>query len=816
MKTLCVGISIIMVFALIFGGCASDDSENSTSPSTRELLESEIVSGTIAMEGEVDWYSFNAVETNRTLTVNCKSAYRNSPIDFMVTVYERDAQGDLVLIFGKSAPEDAAEAANLLINVGIDQPKELFLAVRDLMDDDASEEIVYEISAFYSDAVVDNSSFEQAMEVEVDAGGACPTDNISEVGEVNCYHFYVDNNGVYQISVQYDIWDNAYLPVNLGLELYDEYGAMIHEFDGPQPADYIYGILASLAGGGYYLVVDDQGQDDTSPYYYSVCVESVNVSELELNDTQITAESRAPDTEGYDLGGSLEYVQDEDWYEVAVPEVSQGSFQTVILSFHHNFTSGLPNSLANQTDPGGYQIEVRDAGENILYAYEHSVSATSPHHVQISSGQGDVHYVVVKPVYETQMLASLPYQMRVEVKEVSDPGETENGEEVTTILDPEGETIVGKIYKLGDVDNYQITVPTTSGPRVLEVFFDTSEHSDVTYTVYVTWNGFHKILSDRNGTDNGADEGDHFKGSYYLPQTTGMNTTINFQVGDDQNNDGSDVEYAMRVGVLEIPNNVPSIPGSVDISGLATVYFDEPGERAAGDGAEVTVIEYNNTSQPEFNADTNRLRVGTLDVNDQWQSDWVGGFVDYEGDRDIFQLIFPAELTDIAEGAPEEWYFDIQVQIYAPPGSVEYSWTLFRDASPPNNNLLERTFWQNTQGEIYEYNYTGEGIVAGWADMEITSEVINVTVPYDDQEFWLGNVWRRSHFYLSIQDYNRAVMETVWDDVLERHVPLPNQVPDNDWGSTNSSLPVAPYYFQVTVTYHAGCSNPDDADCAGP
>lgn len=816
MKNLCVVISILMVCALFLCGCASDESESSTSPSTRELLEMETVSGTIATEGEVDWYSFNAVETNRTLTVSCNSTYRNSPVDFMITVYERDAQGDLVLIFGKSAPENATEAANLLINVGIDQPKELFFAVRDFMDDDASEEIEYKISAFYSDPAVDNSSFEQAIEVEVDAGGACPTDNISEVGEVNCYYFYIDSDGVYQITVQYDIWDNAFLPVNLGLQLYDEYGAMIYEFDGAQPADYTYGILSSLSAGGYYLVVDDQGQDDTSPYYYSVCVESMSVSELEFNDTQMNAESRTPDIEGYDLAGSLEYVQDEDWYEISVPEPSQGFFQTVVLSFHHDFTEGLPDSLFNQTDPGGYQIEVRDADENILYAYEHSVSATNPHYIQISSGQGDIHYVVVKPVFGTQMLASLPYQMRVAVEEVSDPGETENGEEVTTILNSEGETIVGKIYKLGDVDNYQITVPTTSGPRILEVYFDTFEQSEVTYTVHVTWDGFHKILSDRNGTENGADEGDHFKGSYYLPQTTGLGTTVSFQVGDDQNNDGSNVEYTLRVGVLEIPDNVTPIPGSIDNSGLATDYFDETGERVAGDAVEVTVIEYDNASQPEFNADTNRLRVGTLDVNDQWQSDWVAGFVDYDGDRDIFQLIFPPELVDVAEGAPEEWYFDIQVQIYSPPGSVEYSWTLFRDAYPPNDNLLERTFWQDTQGEIYEYDYAGEGIVAGWADMEITSESINVTVPYGDQEFWLGNVWGRSNFYLSIQDYNRAVMETEWDDVLERNVPLPNQVPDNDWGSTNSSLSIAPYYLQVTVTYHSGCSYPDDPDCAEP
>ncbi|MBN1832626.1 MAG: hypothetical protein JW896_11000 [Deltaproteobacteria bacterium] len=816
MKTLCVGISILMVCVLLICGCATDESQESTSPSTRELFEMETVSGTIATEGEVDWYSFNAVETNRTLTVSCNSRYGNSPVDFMITVYERDAQGDFVLIFGKSAPEDAAEAAHLAINVSVDQPKELFFAVRDFMDDDASDEIEYEISAFYSDAVVDNSSFEQATEVEIDADGACPTDSISEVGEVNCYYFYIDTDGVYQIIVQYDLWINAYLPVNLGLELYDEYGAKIYEFDGRQPADYVYGILVSLASGGYYLVVDDQGQDDTSPYYYSVCVESVDVSELELNDTQARAEPRTPDSEGYDLGGSLEYVQDEDWYEVPVPEPSHGAFQTLVLGFHHDFTEGIPDSLANQTDPGGYQIEVRDGVGNTLYAHEHSVSATSPHHIQISTGQVDVLYVVVKPVYETQMLTSLPYQMRAALEEVSDSGETENGEEVLTILDSGGETIVGKIYKLGDVDNYQITVPTISGPRILEVYFDSFEDSDVTYTVHVTWDGFHKIISDRNGTENGADEGDHFKGSYYLPQTTGFGTTVNLQVGDDQNNDGSDMEYILTVGVLEIPESVPPVPGSVDNSGPATVYFDEPGERVAGDAVEVTVIEYDNTSQPEFNADTNRLRVGPLDINDQWQSDWVAGFVDYEGDRDIFQLIFPAELTDVAEGAPEDWYFDIQVQIYAPPGIVEYAWTLFRDAPPPNNNLLERTFWQDTQGEIYEYDYAGEGIVAGWADMEITSETIHVTVPYGDQEFWLGDVWSRSHFYLSIQDFNRAVMETVWNDVLERNVPLPNQVPDNDWGNTNSSPSIAPYYFQVTVTYHAGCSYPDDPDCAEP
>ena len=127
MKTLWVRLSIIMVSVLLACGCGSSGPGTDTggSSTTRELLESEPLSGTITTEGEVDWYHFNAVETNRTLTVNCASAYRNSPVDFMLTVFERDGQGNMELIFGKSAPEDAAEAANIVINIRIDQPKDL-------------------------------------------------------------------------------------------------------------------------------------------------------------------------------------------------------------------------------------------------------------------------------------------------------------------------------------------------------------------------------------------------------------------------------------------------------------------------------------------------------------------------------------------------------------------------------------------------------------------------------------------------------------------------------------------------------------------
>ena len=84
------------------------------------------------------------------------------------------------------------------------------------------------------------------------------------------------------------------------------------------------------------------------------------------------------------------------------------------------------------------------------------------------------------------------------------------------------------------------------------------------------------------------------------------------------------------------------------------------------------------------------------------------------------------------------------------------------------------------------------------------------TIPTGGDNFWLGHVWSGSKYYLSVQDFNKALTDRVWNNALERWDPVPNQIPDNDWGNTNSAPTVRPYYFQVTVTKHPGCSYPGD------
>lgn len=807
MKKYCLVLLILLGLMGLYGcGAGSSESDDEGSSGIRELTENETVTADIETEGDVDWYSFNAVEVNRTLSVNCSGTYGNSPVDFMMTIYEQDDDGNMVPLFGRSAAEDAALAADLEILVAIDEPKQIYIAVRDFLDDDASDRIHYELEAHYTTDATDTGTFAQAQEIEVDAA-TCQYDSISQIGEVNTYRFDIETEGVYQLIAQYNVSDTSTVDVNLGIELYDDTGQLVYQYKGSRPSDLSYAVLVHLVSGSYFVVIDDQGRNDTDTANYTICVNSVSVSEMAVNDALADAQENTPDADGYVLDGTLEYYQDEDWYLLDVPEASGTAFQNIIIQFARDMTE-LPDSLSQLTYPGTYQITLQDSEGNVLHQFSQSVTVSDTYSVQIAAGIGEQHYITVQPVIGGQMVEALPYQLRVQLVEVND--ENENGDEVT-VLDPAGETVTGKISTLADVDKFQISVDNTTQPKVVELYFDTTEASMVDYSLYVQLpdEDLPYVITDTNGSENGADEGDHFKTSYYLPAGATSASEIDIDVRDHQNNDGSDVEYTLTVDVLDVPTgSLPTVSGIVTTT---PVYNSEPAERADSSARTVTVVEYDSEGQPEFQANTTLLNVDALDSNNQWQSEWIAGFVDYDGDRDLYQLIVD-DITQ-AEDAPEEWYFDIQVEFYAAASTVEYGWALFRDRQP-NDVLLERTFWGDTSGTVYEYDTDAEGIIACWSDMEIAQETQHITIPRaEDGDFWIGYGWSSSRYYFSIQDFNRANESVTYDSVSESYVATPNQVPDNDWGNTNSSPTVAPYYFQVTVTFHPGCETPDDTEC---
>jgi hypothetical protein len=814
-KLFLLGIILFASGLLACGGGSSDSSDNGDSSGMRELQLDETVTETIAEVGEVDWYHFNAVEANRTLTVSCDGTQGHAIVDFTLTVYEQNAAGEMVPIFGQSWPENSAQAADIDIKVHIDQPRQLYFAVRDFKDDRASDGIPYRIRVGYGTPSIDNETFAQAVGLTVGAN-QCQGDTIAQVDEVNCYRFQAAQEGVYHLAAQYA---NADVPVNLGLALYDADGQLIHEFRGAAPPDRHYLLMVHLTPGNYYLVVEDQGRNHSSPYDYTVCVDlAADAAEVATNDTRSTAESRALGQDGYPLDGSLEYIQDQDWYEIPVSAAVGTTSQNLRINLH-TALNPVPESMQRSTNPDGYLISVVDAQGRVLHAYEHPVTATLPYNVQIGANPaGGPHYVVVQPVVQQQMLVAMPYMLQVAVVEVNDAGENADGTEVVAPLTAPSDSVTGKIFKLGDLDTYTMALDAAAAPKIVEVFFDAAAPSEVDYTVHVNIGGHQHTLRDINGTEAGAANaalgiaaiaaGAHMKSSFYVP--AGAASEARLTVCDDQNNDGSDVDYTLRVNVRDVyAGAIGSVPGA----SASPVYFSEAGEQtAAADTNEVTMVEANiyNTQPTTFMANTALLRVGALDAQNQWRSPWIAGFVDYDGDRDLFELNFDAITR--AANAPAAWYFDIQIQLYAANSPVEYSWVLFRDREPVNNVLLERTFWDDDSqgGAVYEYQYNndGEGIVAGWADMEPRLQIINQLVPANGELFWVGNRWSSSKFYLSLQDFNRAMVDYTTTTVNEQTIRVPNpanQVPDNDWGS----LPdVAPYYFQVTVTLHSGVSDP--------
>lgn len=804
MKKICFLLLIVFCFAACGGG--GDDSGNGDSQ-TRELALDETASDKIDEVGEVHMYHFYADtdDSGRTLSVNLSGTHRNSPVDFMLTIYRKDDDGNLSAIFGESAREDVPAYADINIDIPIVGATDLYMAVRDFKDDEASDLVSYRLTATYADETQPNDTAEDAIDLQVGADNCYAEEAIFPDSDEDYYRFTISGDnpaGVYRITVRYDVSSTTPIPVNLDLELYNGQGRLIQQFKGQKPADNVYVLLPYLEGGVYFLVVADQGRDDESQHHYSICIEPMNASEVLENDTS----DGATNIESGTLTGSLEYIQDEDWYTFEVAQAEGDDFQIIQINLSSDFGGPVPDALRGQVEPAKYRISLLNSDQEPIHIYDQSVLVTEPHTIVVEGNAG-TNYIMVKPIYSDQMLIAMPYQFTLNLTSVSDPGEATDPREITLDSDNNEAEATGIIYKVGDQDIYNFNV-VNDVPKILEVYLDTEQQpSQVTYAVTIQYDGKTRVLRDTNGPDPERNGRIDCKTSFYLASTDAAERYVTLTVSDSQNNDADDVPYHIKVRLLDITESAGSD------------YFSEIGERNANgsESRDITVIEYNIEGQPTFKANTGLLRVPELDKNNQWHSPWITGFTDYDGDRDIFELNFD-DITE-AEGAPANWYFDIQIEIEATGSPVEYSWTLFRDAHP-NDVLVERTFWNGDDGEGgLEYDPDGEGIVASWADMQTASNNIDVTIPSTNladpeiyrHPFWIGNQWRdgsNSRFYLSIDDFNIANLGVETGEDGETRIPIPNQIPDNDWGNTNSAPVVHPYRFQVTVTYHPGESNP--------
>jgi len=220
-------IKRIFIFAsilfLFFFSCAENPSKNESG--IKELSLRERVSGVIAVPGEVDWYHYRAVEANNVLQVNCSSNTNRPDIELLVTVYQEDGEGNKVRLYADHAPEDSPLPADIKMNIYIDTPKDIYISVRDLMDDESSV-YPYYLSIDFANDSEGNENFAQAITLICDNPESCHTDCIDFVGDVDCYRFEAPEDGVYDISVDFSPFPGG-TDVELSIDLYNPQGILL-------------------------------------------------------------------------------------------------------------------------------------------------------------------------------------------------------------------------------------------------------------------------------------------------------------------------------------------------------------------------------------------------------------------------------------------------------------------------------------------------------------------------------------------------------------------------------------------------------------
>lgn len=784
-----------LLFILIcLSACSSGNGSDGSSNEVQYMELSLVRESSDAIEtvGEVDWYHFRAAETNNVLQLRCNGETSNPQVEFLVTVYEKDADGDLVRLWADHAPEDAALPADLVLNIPIAEPKDLYIAVRDLLDDEAAPQTRYRLQLAYTNPTTDNATFAQATDLHsVGGAGICHTDAIETVADVDCIRFSVPADGVYSVEAAFKDADIS-TPVRLEMKLYEADGTSIYPAAGETILDTSYRVY--LEAGEHFVALQDRGKNDADAFaQYTVCIDPLTVAEMMQNDNELTANAMARDTGSphpkYDVQAALGYQQDEDWQVVPVDPPVGTEFTTLKLTFGDTVPAG--NNFP-------FQILLRQDGGSDIMDHEYP-AGESKYTVQVRVDPGD-HLVAVRPSRGATVTDGLDYLMSVEVIGVEDAAESppNNNDSLSTAdaLTTPADTVTGKIGFRGDNDWYEVEVPNDTNDQILGIAFQAHATSDVEYCVEIMRGGNRWTLSDTNHLDTATE----LKTSFYA--AAGTESTYFIKVCDCQGDDGDDVAYDLSIATSDIaPGGAVNelVDPTLNPEGKPTIYVSETAERSlvsgtfeTGEAVDVTCAVYPQYA-PVFKANNQLLKYSSLDVNDQYVSDWIAGFVDYQGDQDWYVLdiepVIPAGGSEI----PEDWYYDIEVRFYTPGSDVEYTWKLYRDVSrggAPNQVVVERTPGTTD----IDYVDDRDGIMAAWATSLVTNPTAAVTqiVPDSGQPFWIGDRWQNDRFYLAVSDFNYTRLN---DGSF-------NPVPDDDWGYD------APYYFQVRLTFHTDVSNP--------
>ncbi|MEE4175382.1 MAG: hypothetical protein V2I57_14110, partial [Xanthomonadales bacterium] len=496
MKAIRNGGWLIMLLTLVACGGGGGDGDASAPAAPMTLSEGETRSGFIATEGEVDTYHVRAAEANRFLYLHCAEQTSGSPVDLLVTVFE-EVDGRRVRLFGKHKPDGATLSADLDLWIYVDTPKDLYITVRDLMDDDASDTIPYLLTYTYQDSAQGNHDFSTAQPIAIGPGGAM-TDAIADIGEVDCFTFAPPADGVYRVDVDHHPPIGG-SPVQLAVSLYDRNGNSIQRL--AEPYHTITAYLEQAAGPFFVIVEDSDSMNGDAGAPYDIVVQAVDVDEAQGNDSADEATFIERDGEDiYLAAGSIDYgcaslspghAADADWYRLAVGE--SGGPTT-----YHQIELTIDNGeTIDGTAP--LRVTVLDASLEPITSHDFSCGGP-PYQNQFRVDNGE-YYISVLPANSQRLDRGATYRVSLREATHNDTAEATDDNTVNTAVVLSDELPVdGYVSYHADVDWYDIDIDTASA-SVLSVEL-TGAASIVDYQLSI-WRGDRMIkkLTDMDGSD---------------------------------------------------------------------------------------------------------------------------------------------------------------------------------------------------------------------------------------------------------------------------------------------------------------------------
>jgi len=775
--------NIFIVFILILSFFACSDSKNSDtnymSESSSELYLRKKISNTISTKGEVDWYHFKADQVGSILEISCTSNTYRPDVDLLVTAFEDDNTSDKKIrkrLYADHAPENGLLPADIKMNLFIDKPKDIYLSVRDLMDDDFSNNPYY-LMLNYLNIHKQNDSDYDNQEININDLNSCKSGYIEYVGDTDSFFFEVSNESIFEIIVEFNTFQTG-TDVELSIELYDNNSSLISTISQFNALNYSQ--LVYLASGKYFLLINDFGKNNYDiSSKYNVCINKVSGQELNENDNFDNADDLGILTNSpIQINANLEYNSDIDFYNFHIP--SNDLLQIINLKFND-----LSNSYIK------YQIDIFCNKDIKILSHKYSGEIFEK---QINAACSN-YYLYVSKDQKSIISNPISYSFNIQLLTVDDPeelaikndifsGNIETGNNTIGTSKPLSKTQIndlackGKIAYIGDIDWYSIQIDNPEKNHILEVFFENLKPGPVEYALSIMRDNVIKRLIDWQGQDNAT----KLKTGIMIPSNIEYNEPLNYYIKVyDFQGDDSDAEsdYYIRANYIEIPETLP-------YSILATNYctIENPiyyWESHKNENLSLTLENksgeknnyFVNTSYLDFNnPDVLYEKINDNSVNISFP--WIGGYIDYQGDQDWFQIYF-GKLNNDLIGLSENWYYEIKILFYSPGSNVEYVWKLYRNNSQ-NYILVERENNSN-------------GFFASAGDLSTDIEEIYFETPLNDleQNFWIGDQWK-GYFYFNISDFDYVHSEN----------------PDNDWGYDN------PYYFKIILLYHNDKSYPED------